>query len=122
MKSNKPHLPIFWVGPIYVLSCFALTTLGLILDYKGFLELGKASQISLLFVALGIFMIIFGLYLLVRAVLIQKINANVKADILITDGVYAIVRNPVYTAFIFIFTGILLFAKNYFLLILPIIF
>lgn len=108
--------------PIYVLSCFALTTLGLILDYKGFLELGKASQISLLFVALGIFMIIFGLYLWVRAVLIQKINANVKTDILITDGVYAIVRNPVYTAFIFIFTGILLFAKNYFLLILPIIF
>ncbi len=122
MKSNKPHLPIFWVGPIYVLSCFALTTLGLILDYKVFLELGKASQISLLFVALGIFMIIFGLYLWVRAVLIQKINANVKTDILITDGVYAIVRNPVYTAFIFIFTGILLFAKNYFLLILPIIF
>lgn len=122
MKSNKPHLPIFGVGPIYILSCFALTTLGLILDYKGFLELGKASQISLLFVALGIFMIIFGLYLWVRAVLIQKINANVKADILITDGVYAIVRNPVYTTFIFIFTGILLFAKNYFLLISPIIF
>ena len=43
-----------------------------------------------------------------------KNNANVKADILITDGVYGIVRNSVYTAFIFIFTGILLFAKNYF--------
>lgn len=59
-------------------------------------------------------MIFFGLYLWVRAVLIQKINANVKAEILITGGVYGIVRNPVYTAFIFIFTGILLFAKNYF--------
>ena len=67
-------------------------------------------------------MIFFGLYLCVRAVLIHKINANVKADILITDGVYGIVRNPVYTAFIFIFTSILLFAKNYFLLTLPIIF
>lgn len=67
-------------------------------------------------------MIFFGLYLWVRAVLIQKINANVKAEILITGGVYGIVRNPVYTAFIFIFTGILLFAKNYFLLTLPIIF
>lgn len=67
-------------------------------------------------------MIFFSLYIWVRAVLIQKINANVKADILITDGVYGIVRNPVYTAFIFIFTVILLFAKNYFLLILPIIF
>ncbi len=93
----------------------------LILDYEGFLELGEASQISLLFVALGIFMIFFSLYIWVRAVLIQKINTNVKADILITDGVYGTVRNPVYTAFIFIFTGILLFAKNYFLLTLPII-
>ena len=73
MKSNKPHLPIFGVKPLYVLSCLVLTILGLILDYRGFLELGNASQISLLFVALGIFMIFFDLYIWVRAVLIQKI-------------------------------------------------
>ncbi len=41
---------------------------------------------------------------------------------MITTGVYSIVRNPVYSAFIFIFTGILLFTANYILLILPFVF
>jgi len=36
--------------------------------------------------------------------------------------VYSIVRNPVYSAFTFIFTGLLLFTTNYILLILLFVF
>lgn len=121
MKKNH-DLPIFGVGPIYVLSCLLLTILGLILNYRGYLEIAKVGQPKVIFVFMGLILIILGLYLWVKAVLIQKINAKVKDETLITDGVYGLVRNPVYTAFICIFTGILLFAKNYLLLILPIIF
>ena len=41
---------------------------------------------------------------------------------MITTGVYSIVRNPVYSAFTIIFTGLLLFTANYVLLILPFVF
>lgn len=111
MKKNN-SLPIFGVGPIYVLSCLSLTILGLILNHLGYLEIGKVDKAKTLFVIIGFILIILGLYLWVKAVLIQKINARVKDEILITNGVYGIVRNPVYTAFIYIFTGILLFAKK----------
>ena len=121
MKKNN-SLPIFGVGPIYVLSCFALTVLGLVLNYRGYLEIAKVNKAKTVFIIIGFILIILGPYLWIKAVLIQKINAKVKDEILITDGVYGIVRNPVYTAFICIFTGILLFAKNYLLLVLPIIF
>ena len=63
-----------------------------------------------------------GLYLWIEAVIIQKINKKVKENKLITTGVYGIVRNPVYSAFLFIFTAILLFTSNYILLILPFVF
>ena len=54
--------------------------------------------------------------------MVQKINKKVKEKKLITSGVYGFVRNPVYSAFIFIFTGILLLTANYILLILPFVF
>ena len=41
---------------------------------------------------------------------------------MIPTGVYSIVRNSVYSAFIFIFTGLLLFTANYILLKLPFVF
>ena len=39
-----------------------------------------------------------------------------------TDGVYSIVRNPIYSAFFLACTGILLFPANLILLILPVLF
>ncbi|MEL5719973.1 MAG: isoprenylcysteine carboxylmethyltransferase family protein, partial [Treponemataceae bacterium] len=40
----------------------------------------------------------------------------------VTTGVYGIVRNPIYSAFLFIFSGVLLLFRNWFLLILPFVF
>ena len=65
---------------------------------------------------------ICGIVLWIKAVLFQRIRDEIKAGHLVTDGVYSIVRNPIYSAFIFIFTGILLFASNLYLLIFPFIF
>ena len=67
-------------------------------------------------------MIILGIYLWIQAVIVQKINKKVTEKKLITTGVYSIVRNPVYSAFTIIFTGIFLFTANYILLILPFVF
>lgn len=52
MKSQEFKMPIFGVGPIYVITCLILTIA-------------------------GIFMIILGLYLWIQAVIVQKINKKV---------------------------------------------
>ena len=122
MKSEEFKMPIFGVGPIYVITCLILTIAGIWLHLNGYIYQGELSQGKIFFIVAAIFMIILGIYLWIQAVIVQKINKKVTEKKLITTGVYSIVRNPVYSAFIFIFTGILLFTANYILLILPFVF
>lgn len=122
MGSDDFKMPTFGVGPIYVLSCLFLTTFGIIFRDKGFLSAGHMERGRVFFVAFGILFLFGGMYLWVHAVILQRINGKVRERKLLTTGVYGCVRNPVYSAFLFIFTGALLFAANYLLLLLPILF
>ena len=122
MKSKEFKMPTFGVGPIYVITCFILTIVALCLHLKGYLYQGDLSKGKIFFIIAGILLILLGIYLWVQAVIVQKINKKVKEKKLITRGIYSIVRNPIYSAFLFIFTGLLLLTANYILLILPFIF
>lgn len=121
-KDRETKLPIFGVGPIYVISCLILTMGGLALDYRGLLESGKVPKAQIFTSVIGVLFIICGITLWIKSVLFQKIGDEIKSRRLVTDGVYRIVRNPIYSAFLFIFTGVLLLASNLYLLILPFIF
>lgn len=123
MKYNKSKMPVFGLGPIYVIICLFLTIIGICLHFKGYLYIGELTTRSkIIFIIIGILLMLIGLYLWIQAVIVEKINKKVKENKLITTGVYSVVRNPVYTAFLFMFTGILLMMGNYLLLILPFIF
>lgn len=122
MKSQEFKMPAFGVGPIYVITCLILTIGGICLHLKGYLYQGELREGKIFFLIAGTLLILFGIYLWLQAVIVEKINKKVKEKKLITSGVYSFVRNPVYSAFIFIFTGTLLLRANYFLLILPFIF
>lgn len=122
MKSQEFKMPAFGVGPIYVFTCLILTIVALCLHFKGYLYQGELNKGKIIFIISGILLILFGIYLWLQAVIVEKINKKVKEKKLITSGVYSFVRNPVYSAFIFIFTGSLLLTANYILLILPFIF
>ena len=119
MKSQEFIMPAFGVGPIYVITCLILTIGGICLHLKGYLYQGELREGKIFFLIAGTLLILFGIFLWVQAVIVEKINKKVKEKKLITSGVYSFVRNPVYSAFIFIFTGSLLLTANYFLLILP---
>lgn len=123
--KNRNNLPIFGVGPFYVITCLIITLFSLLLIKNGhfkFATIKKEMMLHSIFNLLAYFFIIFGIYLWVRAVIIQKVNKKVQQGILLKDGIYSIVRNPIYSAFLFIFTGVLFLSMNYILLVLPFFF
>lgn len=116
------NLPVFGIGPVYVLSCFVVTALGLVLDYSGKLNFGKVFACKTAALIIGILLMIAGVSLWVCTVLIQRIRDSIKEGKLITTGVYSFVRNPIYSAFIIVFTGAVVTVGNLVLLVLPVIF
>ena len=117
MKKNG-QLPLFGVGPIYVAVIILLTVAGILLSVY-VIPNGSFDFLLIPFSVIGSLLIIGGLYLWVDAVLKSKIDEGIKNNKLVTTGIYACVRNPIYSAFLFACTGALLIANNLWLLILP---
>lgn len=120
MKKN--HMPVFGVGPIYVIICFIITILGYAMSKTSILANGNLPKLLLISQIIGIALIMLGITLWIYAVIIQKITNEIRKGKLLTSGVYSIVRNPIYSAFLLIFTGILVSAHNVYLLGLPLFF
>ena len=119
MKKNT--LPIFGIGPIYVVSCLLLTAFGLFLKKKGFLNGGDLPGLKSEAMRIGFMLIFIGVALWIYAVLIQRISKEISSGHLVTIGIYSIVRNPIYLAFLCVCTGILITAHNVYLLIIPVV-
>lgn len=119
--ENK-HLPVFGVGPIYVVCCLTLTVIGIALRNTAFLKSGDIDNLKHAAIVIGLAFIILGVVIWIYAVVIQKISVEIKKGKLVTQGVYSLVRNPIYSAFFLVFTGALIIVHNVYLLILPIIF
>lgn len=119
MKKSKT-LPIYGVGPIYVISCLILTIIALIFNCYKIIPVLKF--LDLFMIILGILCITIGVILWLSAVLVTQIDRKIKEGKLITTGIYSIVRNPIYSAFLFIFTGIIFLVNNIYLLALSITF
>ena len=119
MKKNA--LPVFGVGPIYAVSCFLLTAFGLFLKKKGLLDSGDLPGLKSEAMRIGFMLIFIGIALWIYAVLIQRISKEISSGHLVTSGIYSIVRNPIYLAFLCVCTGVLITAHNVFLLIFPVV-
>ena len=119
MKKNT--LPVFGVGPIYAVSCIILTVLGLYLKKKGFLDSGELTALKQSAMVIGGLLIFIGVAVWIYAVLIQRISKEISSGHLVTIGIYSIVRNPIYLAFLCVCTGILITAHNVYLLIFPVV-
>lgn len=120
---NQPkHLPRYGVGPFYVAGIAALTVLGLVLERTGLLESGSVPQLNVLFLIAGIVLVIFGTYIWCAAIFGKKIGDDIRSNTLATTGIYAYVRNPIYSGIAITLTGVLLMAHNLWLFLLPPVF
>lgn len=120
-KENQEHLPVMGVGPVCIAIMIAFTAAGIALVKFNMLTSGDVGGgvITVLFVIAGILCIAGGIILWYAAVFSAKIDITIKSNRLETGGVYALVRNPIYSAFLFICIGALLFCRNWYVLILP---
>ena len=120
MKTK--HLPILGVGPMYVITIILMTVISIILSTTRMIPIITFTNIRWIFVLSGILCFIIGITLWLKAVIIDRLDAHIIKNELVTTGVYAYVRNPVYSAFMFVCTGVLLVYGNLVLLVLPIIY
>jgi len=120
MKKN--HLPILGVGPLYVITIVLITIISIIFSATRFIPVITFTNMRWIFILIGILCFAIGITLWLRAVIIDKLDTHIIKNELVTTGVYAYVRNPVYSAFMFVCTGVLLIYGNLILLLLPIIY
>lgn len=118
VAKSKPHLPIMGVGPVYVISIILLSILAMIADTT-LLHLPRPTSAFL-----EIFLFIIGLLFILSGLLIYflaikaKITKSIKENTLVTHGIYSVVRNPIYSAWLFICTGTLFLYGNPYLALL----
>ena len=119
---EKGHLPILGVGPLYVVTIIMMTIISITLSATGIIPVITFANFQWIFILIGILCFIIGITLWLKAVIIDRLDAHIIKNELVTTGVYAYVRNPVYSAFMFVCTGVLLIYGNLVLLLLPIIY
>ena len=119
---KKDHLPILGVGPLYVITIVLITIISIIFSATRFIPVITFTNMRWIFILIGILCFAIGIILWLRAVIIDKLDTHIIKNELVTTGVYAYVRNPVYSAFMFVCTGVLLIYGNLVLLLLPIIY
>lgn len=120
--KKQDHLPVIGVGPIYVCCITALTLAAVLTRRLPVFASGELKNIHPLLLILGILLIALGIFIWIQAVIVSKLDDNIKENHLVTTGIYAWVRNPIYTAFMILCTGVLLIAGNAWFFVLPIIY
>ena len=119
---SEKNLPHFGVGPYLVLIIGIITIFSSIFSYYHLIPIYEINELNMVFFILGIILIILGIIFWIHALMISKIHSEIENNNLITTGIYSHVRHPIYAAFLYVSTGIILFSLNILLFILPLFF
>lgn len=117
-KDNQ--LPVFGVGPFLVFPIAAVTVILAVMSYYNLVPVYRIDNFFITLI--GFALIVLGAIVWLMAVLGSKITDEIKLDNLVTTGIYGIVRHPIYAAFLYAVTGVVLISNNLYLFILPFIF
>lgn len=123
--EKKEHLPIFGIGPFYIITTCIVTIVAIVLCYcvplvkNGILRNGTVAMTFYMF---GLIFVVEGIYLIFRAMFGRnRIYDYIMTNKLCTSGVYAVVRNPIFSGVNHICGGILMCMHNWYLLPLGIL-
>ena len=119
--KKREHLPFMGVGPLIVSFQVAVTAVGIVLSSMGYLSFGQFEALDIPLKVVGTGLVFFGVYLYFGAAFISKLFNNIAENKLVTTGVYGIVRNPIYSAFLLFCTGAVCMANNVVLFLAPVL-
>lgn len=119
MNENN-HLPVFGVGPYLIGLILVITILGFVLSIHQVIPVFKSNLF--IFAVLGFFMIVTGTIFWLSANVSSRIDDNIKANQLVTAGIYSKVRHPIYAAFLYAITGSILLFDIVFLWFLQVVY
>ena len=119
MSKEKEQMSMYGIGPVYVCTIIILTVAAVCLRDKSLFSSGRLLLLRFPVFVIGVIMICMFFFMWIHAVLISKVDDGIKENRLVTTGIYACVRNPIYSAFLFLCTGILLIIGNAYFMILP---
>ena len=119
---TEKHLPIFGVDPYLISSIAFITLFALALDYLKIIPSYSINPIKPIFVILGTIFIIIGIVFWLLAVIKSRIDKSIRNNDLITTGIYGYIMHPIYAAFLYITTGIIVIYGNIYYLSSPLSF
>lgn len=120
--QNRNKISYFGVGPCYVASITILAITGIHISKMKYLSGGHFESLRTLMSVIGAIVIVLGAFLCIETVKTSKLLKHIRNNKLITTGVFAWVRNPLYTGITFIIIGFIFRENNLFLLPLIIIY
>ena len=110
------HLSVTGIGPVYVATISVMTLVSVILSTGSHVPFVGYGVLDIPMKVLGAAMVLFGVWMWYSTVIKGRISSEIEQNHLVTDGMYACVRNPIYSAFTIAEWGILMIFGNALLL------
>ena len=121
MIDRKP-MSLWGVGPIFTTISVLITIVSIVIHKCTYPSFSMEIMPAIVFEVFGIGFMIFGFIIWFSGAVLAKIDKNIKEDKLVTTGIYAYVRNPIYSGIWFFLTGLLIIYHSYIMVGLPILF
>jgi protein-S-isoprenylcysteine O-methyltransferase Ste14 len=119
--SEDQKLPLFGVGPYMIFVIALVSFIGQIL-FGYVWKIGTLDKPwSVFFKVIGVLLIIAGIAVWFIGAVRSDMDNSIEKNILKTDGIYAWVRNPMYSGWWLAIAGITFLFNNVCMLILPVI-
>lgn len=120
--NEEEHMPIFGIGPFLVFPILILSFISLIMSIYKKIPLFQIRELNFPLIMIGIVLILAGIIIWLFAVVKSKITQEIIDNKLVKTGIYSYIRHPIYSAFLFISTGLTFLSQNIFLFFLPILY
>ena len=112
-------LPLFGIGPYMIFGMGAVNLMGIILfGYIFKIGILKSPWI-MIFRIVGTILIVLGIFIWFIGAVRSDMDDHIESNKLKTNGIYAWVRNPMYSGWWIAFAGITLMWHNVWMLVLP---
>ena len=117
-------LPKFGNGGMFIPIVIMLTICGVILGHIRPVTYGipTIAWIRYTYIGLGVILLFIGILMFNQAVSDAQLFTNIVMGKLVTTGIYAKTRNPMYGGILLICTSVLFFSGNTFMYILPLVY